>query len=345
MKILFLGIVFLLVSTGARANDIIKNVGSKRIQYTANASPAIVKYDRKRIDCENGKEYNSGTFYLFPFFQLRECGSLDRPPPTNSDLVSTKSGIEFLNLDESGTAIVTEIKFSGRGISKALSSGSNDLRIRQNWMLAECDGKVVNIQSVGIEDSLESVMEKFRGLNFSRYMKCSLVMVGRTTLSERVWRAIDYYDYYARFGNPKLSLLDNGDVELATGRTWVLGDDYYAPKAIYYRPNQSPSAQASDIVDGAAAKFVRILKDYGNLLFSLRNAKVTEKNAAIQNFLNVNRAGLTDNLNAIDNNIGAVSSITRLNVLVTVQQGYNYVHVMERQIVSSYPLDEIVIRP
>ena len=253
-----------------------------------------------------------------------------------------KAGLNFNGLSADGTSLSIELSFESSLFSKVLSSGRDTIRMRENIRLTTCDGVAVNTNNFDPSEKLEDVISSFRALNFSRYMTCTLAADkvkwvdsydenNQPIYSSRVSDAQGPTSEGTTFSEKDLTALDDGDVVVA---------------GIRFSSTGSSHPEADQAASDAASQFVSLLKEYGNDLILLRDAKPADQEAAIESFFMKNKPLIIASLNTVDQNLNQTSILTKFNIVTSIQNGYNYVHFLEaklaNQLKTKFPLDKII---
>jgi hypothetical protein len=241
----------------------------------------------------------------------------------------------FVRLSSDGKDLVTEMRVKSSFFTTFLNSKSDTLRIRTDWRLNNCDGKVISTSSVNWDD-ISSVVSSFRDYDFTQYMQCEFVRSAAIIVSDANVEPM----YVPKIGfsgigsDESMIFGDTGDVQIKG----VYASDYF-------RPSQGSNPASDQAALNAANTFVSFLKGYGNIMIQLRSASRAERLAALEAYLTRNKGQAVGALSTIKQTLDSTSLVTKLSVTVAINQGYNYVHAMEASFQAAYPLDEVIVRP
>lgn len=268
---------------------------------------------------------------------------------TAKGLTNLTQTLGFRSLGDNGGQLITEVQYNSPALTQILPSGTPTLRVRQTWQLSNCDGNDIDISPS--TDSISDAISKVRALDFNRYMVCTLTPVGRPSCS-------DHPDNTLCQGSAAMNIKDDGDVEMTSNRNNFCSDgsnsdkcehgnytrNYWSEKlsdsgiktdnkvptiTVNYQTATTVDARKQVLVENSARAFVRGLKEYGNLVFSVQGLKPAERNVALQAWMNKNKGKLVQLLSTIEQNMNGVSALEKLSVVTTINQGYAYIQMIE----------------
>lgn len=256
-------------------------------------------------------------------FDTFKLGELVLPATGKALESNTKQTLNFISVGDGGTELGTEFRYTNATFSKIFISGQGLLKVRQMWKLATCDGQRMEYREGG---DLRSAIEALRRFDFTRYMSCELKPASG-----------DYYDTRAVCseqgvsceGAKKLTLRDNGDIEVGDGRS-------------YYKMAKPVDSRSEDEVEAATQELIRLFKSYSNLLLILADAKQADKSTATNDWIGKNKGAIVKSLQIVEKNLNSISSLSKLNAVTSINRAYSYLNVIEQNSRGSLVLDEVI---
>jgi hypothetical protein len=238
--------------------------------------------------------------------------------------------LNFVGLSQDASLLKTEFRVYSPLLPNVLFDRRSTYVVRQNWKLTKCDGEDIR-SDYGAPTDFKQAIAQLRATEFKEYMNCDLIPVGPPICQiERDGcenSIVSAYDHHMTFHF-------TGDITVP-----INSKDYVL------HPQHPPDANKEALVSAGTQKFVKILKDYGNLLVSLNGTTSDAHELALQAYINQHRGEISSALASVEQNLSGTSSITKLMVTTSINQTYSYVHLIEGQINNKYLLDEIVQGP
>jgi hypothetical protein len=247
---------------------------------------------------------------------------------------STSQTLSFNLLSGDGTQLETQIVLQNPVFSQLFVDGADNVRIRAEWKLFSCDG--VSIDSDFVDPAtldVDSLVDGLRKVDFSRYMNCSFKL--QSEACSEISNGFDCVGSYT------MDLKDTGAIEFEQDGYAPFFLDSEHPQSLFTPTHPVDTARQSAAQD-AAADFVSHVKDYGNTIVTLKNANATDRHAALSAWIGKNGSTLTKDLSTVEQNLGSTSTVTKLNIVTSINQAYGYVHYLEGQIQGSFMLDQVV---
>lgn len=249
---------------------------------------------------------------------------------------------KFLILDSlsaDGTSIRARALYQGAGISKITASGKPEITVAFQLKLEKCqldDGQTITTflsddRSVDLRD----IISRLRQRNQRNFQRCDLrisspVIVGEIAKDGRL-EAEGSDLMMTMLGTDRLLYKSHGDRLIEK----------------YYPKNKSPDPAAEMSAMAAAKSFIDfITDDYGDLLFDLsekKNVPEVEKREAIRGFFETNKEKLQGWFKTIDENYGAVSLNNKVALLISIQDMYKTIGMVETTVSrSNINLDRVI---
>lgn len=256
----------------------------------------------------------------------------------NPEESRTHVTLRFLGLTQDGRGLRVEHQFRNADFKKVFVDESDTVRVRSEWYLDNCDGKIIEFEPMDPSRPIESVIGALNRYDFSEYMGCTLRMNKRALACSETGAEINCKS------NATMVVRDSGEISNPSYRvTDGFSELGYSP-AIVYSPVSASDSASDQWVKDAASRLASILKEYGNTLVLLKDAAPVKRTVALRDFIARNRDDIQRSFATIRDHLGRSSLLTKLNVTTTINQGYGYVHYLEAKIHGSFEMDELIRR-
>lgn len=242
-------------------------------------------------------------------------------------MVEMSSGV----LSHGGRAMSVELHLTHPIFEKLLDTRRRTLRVRYGLTFDNCDGQTLASQANPSAKSLaDQAAESIAALQNARFMKfyrCQFVLLNPVTDADIISGA-GHYKWRPAIG----AMEQDGRLIIAFSVADERFGFEYKSEQIILEPRETGAGTQAMAMQTAAKRFIRLIKDHGNIIIDTSDLTPTEKSAILRRSIEAKKDEFLQLTEQMNSNMKDLSLIDQFSVVQSVNQAYEFLKRVETNV-------------